>query len=107
MTVCGLLANMLWAKTTYAQHEAYLNPVWKTREKASFDTNSLWHAFKAGTVAGHIRQFSMATLNRGEGPDYFAAAIGAGIRYQSASFHRFQVTFSGFLIHNIHSSELE
>lgn len=102
----GLLAGMLWADGSFAQHEAYLNPVWKTREKADFDTNSLWHAFKAGKVAGHIRQFSMATINQGNGPDYFAAAVGAGIRYQSASFHRFQVTLSGFLIHNVHSSDL-
>jgi hypothetical protein len=99
-------AGWLWSGNAIAQHEPYANPVWKIKPRSDFDSSSLWHAFKGGLLSGHIRQFSMATINQHQAPDYYALAIGAGIRYQTAPFHGFQVTLSGYFIQNVASTNL-
>jgi hypothetical protein len=101
-----ITAGWLWSGNVIAQHEPYANPVWKIKPRSDFDSSSLWHAFKDGLLSGHIRQFSMATINQHQAPDYYALAIGAGIRYQTAPFHGFQVTLSGYFIQNVASTNL-
>jgi len=89
-----------------AQHDPYSSPVWSNKEKADYDSGSLWHAFKNGNITGHFRQFSMGTINNDSYPDYYALAIGGGIRYQTANFHHFKFTLSGYFIYNLSSSNL-
>jgi hypothetical protein len=103
------LLALLSFSTAYAQlpHDPYSAHVWKAKPREDFDTTSLWYAFKSGTISGHLRQFSMATLNKDTLPSYYALAIGGGIRYQTAVFHSFSFTLSGFFIYNIASTNFE
>lgn len=73
---------------------------------AESDSSSILHAFKNGRIHGHFRYFFMATQNRGSLQDYYANAIGGGIKYETALFHGFQFGVGGFFIYNIGSSNL-
>ncbi len=68
------------------------------------DTLSLLHAFKKGSFHGHFRYFFMLTDNEKGLSDYYANAAGGGIKYETARFHGFSFTLSGFFIFNIGSS---
>lgn len=96
-----LLALAIGVGHTYAQNE-----MWKGSQQEKIDTTSLLYAFKKGKVNGHIRYFFMATDNQGGLTDYYANAIGGGIKYETAPFRHFQVGASGFFIFNIGSSDL-
>lgn len=100
------LALLTGSTKTYAQHEVYSKPVWEKENARSVDSLSLLHAFTHGKMSGHFRQFTMATINRGDFPDYYALAIGGGIRLQTARLHRLQFTLSGYFTHNLASSDL-
>jgi hypothetical protein len=78
--------------------------IWK--EKQSLDTNSLLHAFKKASINGHLRYFFMATDNAPGLTDYYANAVGGGLRFETAKFHGFQFGVSGFFTYNIGSSNL-
>ena len=104
LTAAILLAG--FSNTLLAQHDPYTGQVWTSKSKAEYDSNSVWYAFKNGTMTGHFRQFTMATFNEKEYPDYYALAVGGGIRYQTAGFHGFRFTLSGFFIYNLGSSKL-
>lgn len=70
------------------------------------DTTTLLYALKTGQTKGHFRYFFMATDNNTGLTDYYANAIGGGIKYESAPYKGFQLGVSGFFIFNIGSSEL-
>src|SRR5688500_6782221 len=70
------------------------------------DTTTLLHALKTGQIQGHFRYFFMATDNKTGLSDYYANAVGGGIKYESAPYKGFQLGVSGFFIFNIGSSEL-
>jgi len=70
------------------------------------DTTSLLYALKKGQFDGHFRYFFMSTQNEKGLTDYYANAVGGGIRYESGRFHNFQFAMSGFSIFNIGSSNL-
>jgi hypothetical protein len=59
-----------------------------------------------GVFEGHVRNFFMSTVNRGEFPDYFALAMGGGLAYYSPVIKNFQVAMSGFMIRRVASSDL-
>ncbi len=91
-----------------AQHDPYSGPQWrgsKNKHKDA-DSASLLFAFRQGEFHGHFRNFFMATLNENELSDYYANAIGGGLRYETAPFRGFQVAISGYFIHNLASSDL-
>jgi len=91
-----LFASLLLTHTLIAQNS-----------RVSFtDTTSLLHAFKAGKFGGHFRYFFMATDNEKGLTDYYANAVGGGLRFETANFHHFQFAISGFYIFNIGSSNL-
>jgi hypothetical protein len=48
----------------------------------------------------------MATINEGDLSDYYANAIGGGLRYETAPFKGFQLGMSGYFIYNLSSSDL-
>ena len=90
-----------------AQHQE-LNEkpgLWKEKENAN-DSASLLSAFRRGQVSGHFRYYFMATENKGALTDYYANAVGGGIRFETAKFKNFQLVVSGFFVFNIGSSDL-
>ena len=93
---------------TWAQHhELSDQPVmWKGKPQDVLDSTSLLYAFKTGTTAGHFRYFFSQTTNEGALSDYFANAVGGGLRFETNSFHHFQFAVSGFYFFNIGSSQL-
>ena len=85
----------------YAQDQMHTTPL-----VAQADTNSLLDAFKRGKIEGHFRYFFMATHNEGSLSDYYANAVGGGIKYETGLYRGFQLGISGFFIYNIGSSDL-
>lgn len=96
-------------RTTFAQHQDVPEKpsMWKGKGNETSDTLSLLHAFKSGTMHGHFRYYFSHTNNENQLSDYFANAIGGGLRYESAQYHRFQFAVSGFYFFNIGSSNLK
>lgn len=94
-------------KTVLAQNKK--NPekpeMYKSKEVRTDDTTSLLSAFKRGQTNGHFRYFFMATDNKKGLTDYYANAVGGGIRFETAKLHGFQFLVSGFYIYNISSSD--
>jgi len=90
-----------------AQHQETADKaeMYKGKQNSTTDTTSLLHAFKSGTTHGHFRYFFMSTLNQKGLTDYYANAVGGGIRYETAKYHGFQMAVSGFYIFNIGSSD--
>lgn len=94
-----------------AQHqEINENPqVWKGKQHDSLNKteDNLLQAFKKGHASGHFRYFFMNTQNQGDLTDYYANAVGGGLKFETAKFHNFQFGVSGFYIFNIGSSDFE
>jgi hypothetical protein len=88
-----------------AQHQELTGKpeLWKGRENKPEDSRSLLHAFKNGQVHGHFRYYFMATNNKPGLTDYYANALGGGIKYETAPFRGFQLGVSGFFVFNIGS----
>lgn len=94
--------------TARAQHQDVPGKpeLWRGKQNLTEDTTSLLHAFKKGQMHGHFRYYFMATDNKAGLSDYYANALGGGIKYETAPFKRFQFGVSGFFIFNIGSSDL-
>lgn len=92
-----------------AQHQEISEKpeMWKGKQHNADDTTSILHAFKSGHIHGHFRYFFMATDNKAGLTDYYAHALGGGIKFETATFKHFQFGVSGFFIFNIGSSNLE
>lgn len=105
-----LLAGLMLAGTTliHAQHQEINEKpaTWGSSSEPDADTTSLLSAFLKGTVHGHFRYFFMATDNAQGLTDYYANAVGGGLKFETARFHGFQVAVSGFYIFNVGSSDL-
>lgn len=95
------------SSTLHAQHQdVFERPkVWKGREKDSTSTENLLKAFKNGKTNGHFRYFFMHTDNAHGLMDFYANAVGGGLRYETADFQGFKFRLSGFYIYNIGSSD--
>jgi hypothetical protein len=97
-----LLITTLLAGHAFAQHEERIEAL----HEAEQDTLSLSQAFKKGKTTGHFRYFFMATDNAKGLTDYYANAIGGGLKFETAPFRRFQFGVGGFFIYNLRSSNL-
>jgi len=91
-----------------AQHQEISDKprVWKEKSNEKIDSTSILNAFKNGNFSGHFRYFFMATENEGSLSDYYANAMGGGVKFETAKFHDFQFGVSGYYIHNVGSSDL-
>lgn len=67
---------------------------------------SLTDAVKNGQFTGHLRYFFMSTQNAGSLTDYYANAVGGGIKFETTKFHHWQFALGGFTIFNVGSSDL-
>jgi len=97
---------LLGAVTANAQHQELSEKVnmYKGNKEELMDTTSLLSAFKRGHFNGHFRYFFMSTQNESGLTDYYANAVGGGLRYETANFHGFRFAVSGFYTFNIGSS---
>lgn len=95
------------AFSAFSQHEPkQKSAMWKGHQNQTDDTTSILHALKTGTTHGHFRYYFSNTVNEGALTDYYANAIGGGLRFESAMYHRFQFAVSGFYFFNVGSSNL-
>jgi hypothetical protein len=69
-------------------------------------TKSLLSYFKNGKSGGHLRYYFMATDNETGLTDYFANAVGGGLRFETASFYGLHFGVAGFYIFNVGSSDM-
>jgi len=99
--------NLGFSVAGLAQHDPYSGPQWRgsKNKHRDADSTSLLFAFRQGEFHGHFRNFFMATLNEKDLSDYYANAIGGGLRYETAPFKGFQLAISGYFIHNLASSD--
>ncbi len=98
-----LLGNIVQAQ----QQDISEKPeMYKGKQVQTEDTTSLLSAFKRGRFNGYFRYFFMSTQNEKGLTDYYANAAGAGLRYETATFHGFKFAVSGFYTFNIGSSDL-
>ena len=74
------------------------------REKNPKDTTSLLYSLRQGKFSGHLRSFSMLTLNKDELQDFYAQALGGGIAYESANFRHFNVKVSNYFTYEVGSN---
>lgn len=70
------------------------------------DSTSIRSIFRNGKTEGHFRYFFMATDNKKGLTDYYANAIGGGLKFETGKFHGLQLGISGFFIFNVGSSDL-
>jgi hypothetical protein len=100
--------SLCYVQYGYAQHQDLQEKpkIWQSDNKQVSDSLTILGAFKNGTVHGHFRYFFSATQNQGDLSDYFANAVGGGIRYETGNFRGFNIGVSGFYIFNLASSDL-
>ncbi|MFN4313962.1 MAG: OprD family outer membrane porin [Chitinophagaceae bacterium] len=91
-----------------AQHQdlSEKSALWQGEKRQLEDSTSLLYAFRKGQMHGHFRYFFMATDNSSGLTDYYANAVGGGVKYETAPFYGFQFGVSGFFVYNIGSSDL-
>lgn len=70
------------------------------------DSSIILNAFKFGQINGHFRYFFSLTDNAKTLRDYYAEAIGGGLRFESAQFYNFNIAVSGFYIFPLKSANL-
>jgi hypothetical protein len=101
-----LLMALLFSKISKSQHQEISEKpsIWKNIQTKTKDSSTLLFAIKNGKVNVHLRYFLMATDNQKGLTDYFANALGGGLRYETAPYHGFQIAASGFFVFNIGSS---
>lgn len=102
-----VILSLLYILKSKAQHQEISEKpeMYRGKKTAAADTSSLLSAFKRGQVNGHFRYFFMGTQNEKGLTDYYANAVGGGLRYETAKFYGFQFALSGFYIFNIGSSD--
>ncbi|MBT8327938.1 MAG: hypothetical protein KJP21_09455, partial [Bacteroidia bacterium] len=75
------------------------------QDKDEADKNLL-HYFTSGTLSGQIRDFSMATVNKGILNDYYANAVGASIHFETLPLKGFSLGLNGIFVYRTFSNDL-
>jgi hypothetical protein len=106
-TLLYIFACLLFSLNTRAQHQEISDKptVWKEKSNEKIDSTSILKAFKNGNFSGHFRYFFMGTNNESGLSDYYANALGGGVKFETAKFHNFQFGVSGYYIYDIGSSD--
>lgn len=105
LLIFGFLFSMFFAtaqsqeNTKVASRESHLHP--QEKEEA----HSILQAFKQGVTSGHLRYFFMATNNITPFTDYYANAMGAKLKFETAPYRHFQVGLGASSIFNLGSSD--
>ncbi len=94
----------------FAQHQEISEKpaIWQgeKKDKITEDSTSLLSAFKKAKIKGHFRYYFHLTDNAPGLTDYYANALGGGLKFETASFYGFQLGISGFHIFNLYSVDL-
>ncbi|MGI9191048.1 MAG: hypothetical protein ACR2IL_02925 [Chitinophagaceae bacterium] len=90
-----------------AQHQALDEKpaIWKS-DTAKAPDDGIQALFKKANFSGHFRYMFMATDNAKGLSDYYANALGGGLRMETQAWHGFRLAVSGFYSFNIGSSNL-
>lgn len=107
LTEISILIIFFFSLNIAAQHQEISDKpsVWKEKSNEKIDSTSILNAFKNGNFSGHFRYFFMGTNNESGLSDYYANAIGGGVKFETANFHNFQFGVSGYYIYDIGSSD--
>jgi hypothetical protein len=99
LALAGNLAGQQWAAASNpANHPS-------RGTAPDYRVDSLSRLFKkSGTFKVQIRNFSMATINRGDFPDYYALAAGGRLSYSSPVVRNFQAGATGLAIYKLAAS---
>lgn len=102
------ILSLSFANSIFGQHQDLQEKpkIWQSDNKQQSDSLTILGAFKNGTVNGHFRYFFSATNNQGQLSDYYANAVGGGIRYETGNYHGFNIGVSGFYVFNAGSADL-
>jgi hypothetical protein len=106
--IVTLLFLMVYHHLSAQHQELNESPeVWKGKKHDTTNQkeSNLLQAFKKGHASGHFRYFFMHTDNQANLLDYYANAVGGGLKFETAKFHNFQFGVSGFYIFNLMSSD--
>jgi len=76
-------------------------------EPDTLGQHNILEAFHHGHLKGQVRDYTMLTVNKGGGKDYFAQAIGASLHYETAEFYGLSIGLKGIFIHRVFSNDLE
>lgn len=104
VTTLSLL--LLYQPLIAQEHHAEGHAESQFLQKDTLSINNIKELFTRGSTHGHVRNYFMATLNRGSLSDNYANAIGAEIGYRTASFHGFSLGFAGLFTYNLFSSDI-
>jgi hypothetical protein len=103
-----LIHVLFFGFSLYGQHQDLKEKpkIWQSEEKNVTDTMTLLNAFRKGKVNGHFRYYFSTTDNTGDLTDYYANAVGGGLRFETATFKGFSTGISGFYVFNAGSADL-
>ncbi|HEY0667092.1 MAG TPA: OprD family outer membrane porin [Sphingobacteriaceae bacterium] len=106
-SLAGIMVFLLaFHNLLYAQEHAGSPVNQDSAKMIEKDTTTLASAFKQGQLKGNIRYFFMATDNKKGLTDYYAHALGGGLRYETGNFHGFQLAAGIYTILNMGSSDM-
>ncbi|MCX2744008.1 hypothetical protein OO013_09040 [Mangrovivirga sp. M17] len=77
-----------------------------TIQENNQELHTLSDFFSKGRIKGHFRTYFMSTNNNKNLSDYYAIGTGLGVGYETSVYKGLQGVISGFIIHNIASSDL-
>ncbi len=66
---------------------------------------TLREVFTKGKITGNFRYFFMQTQNAEGLSDYYANALGGGLKFETKQYYGFQIGIGGFFIYNVYSSD--
>ncbi len=99
-----LLFLIVWHYTPVVSRHSISLPDTLSHHEDSIQNRNLLNAFKNGKFQGHFRYFFSSTINKDELTDYYANAVGGGLRFESAPLYNIKAVIGGFYIFNAGSS---
>ena len=97
-----LVINIFFSVNGMAQQR--IKFIERYRTKNPKDTTSLLYSLRQGKFSGHLRSFSMLTINKSGLQDFYAQALGGGIAYESAEFRHFNFKVSNYFTYEVGSN---
>ena len=67
---------------------------------------TLQSLFRRGHIGGHVRSFSMSTVNHGGRPDYWTSAMGAGLHFETGILKGFSAGLEGVFAFRLAGNDL-
>lgn len=99
---------ILCSHLSIAQHQELGEKplIWKDSAQSRNEQKGFAYALSHGNCNVHMRYYFSLTANEAAMSDYYANAMGAGLRYETGLFHGLRLAMSGFYQANIGSADL-